>query len=159
MNFIYLLSGRRRHWLLTAWTMLWRCLHVMVAWCLFFYFIFYFFLSPCLHNVSVWVVILSTWNQSLLTQGRAAGTWRRPWLFMSRCDPLCHPCQREVSVCNTAPYSLYQPGVSNESHQVNTTTETATALKPLNSFRRTLIESNVNHVMTPTIFFLCMGCV
>lgn len=81
--------------------------------------------GPCWHR-----------NPSLLAWGvwvwGGVGHVGRPLLFMRQCDPLCHPlsargvCLHRCSLC-----SLYQPGVANEKHQVNTTTRTAMALNLL----------------------------
>lgn len=85
-------------------------------------FFFFFFPShgPCWHR-----------NPSLLTRGESGTCWR-PLLFMRQCDPLCHPLSaRGVCLNCRFLYSLYQPGVANEKHQVNTTTRTAIPLNLL----------------------------
>lgn len=86
--------------------------------------------------------VVFPWPWALLTQESVtphtgeSGTCWRPLLFMRQCDPLCHPLSaRGVCLHCRSPYSLYQPGVANEKHQVNTTTRTAMAFKALNSFR------------------------
>lgn len=98
-----------------------------------------FFLPPeCLSQLSVlfpqpWALLT---QESVTPHTGESGTCRRPLLFMRQRDPLCHPLSaRGVCLHRRSPRSLYQPGAANEKHQVNTTTRTATALKPLNSFR------------------------
>jgi len=60
------------------------------------------------------------------------GTRWRPLLFMRQSDPLCHPLSaRGVCLHHCSLYSLYQPEVANEKHQVNTTTRTAMTLNLL----------------------------
>lgn len=94
--------------------------------------------SASLHNVSVSCQSFSPQPWALLTREsvtprtRESGTCWRPLLFMRWCDPLCHPLSaRGVCLHCRSLYSLYQPGVANEKHQVNTTTRTAMALNLL----------------------------
>lgn len=94
-----------------------------------------FFLPPeCLSQLSV--LFPSPWalltQESVTPHAGESGTCWRPLLFMRQCDPLCHPLSaRGVCLHRCPPYSLYQPGVANEKHQVNTTTRTAMALNLL----------------------------
>lgn len=132
--FIYSLSGRQ-------WRELWQTNNLMMQpscqdWIfLSLSFSFPFFLSPeCLSQLSVlfpqpWALLT---QESVTPHMGESGTCWRPLLFMRQCDPLCHSLSaRGVCLHRRSPYSLYQPGVANEKHQVNTTTRTAVALNLL----------------------------
>lgn len=75
--------------------------------------------GPCWHK-----------NPSLLTWGRVGQVGGHYYSWGSVIHSVTR-CQHEVSVCTTAPLTLYQPGVANEKHQVNTTSRTAMALNLL----------------------------
>lgn len=103
---------------------------------------FCLFLSPCqssfLQNISVCCQAFffpshgPCWhkNPSLLTWGRVGQVGGHYYSWGSVIHSVTR-CQHEVSVCTTAPLTLYQPGVANEKHQVNTTSRTAMALNLL----------------------------
>lgn len=71
-------------------------------------------------------------QESVTPRALASGTCWRPLLFMRERDPLCQPLSARGVCLNCGfLYSLYQPGVANEKHQVNTTTRTAAPLNLL----------------------------